>query len=258
MKSIVAAAVAAAIGTAAFALDPTSYGFNERLLELSSPAAPEIFEDAVIFTASSSARRVGIAFAHEDFARVHWFKKLMKPVDDTAALLEDALKADAAAKKKPAKAPAAVDSGVLFYAYEIPRGMERLEYRLVIDGLWTADPWNPSRRIDPAGGAARSVVVLPVRPEAPVAPDLDAGALRFDYAGPRGEAVTVAGTFNGWDPFMYEMPEVAPGRYALTLPLPPGTYRYAFFVRGDRVLDPANPRKVYAADGKTASEAIVR
>ena len=35
----------------------------DRLLSFTEPGAPEIFDDMVIFTASSSLRRVGIAFA---------------------------------------------------------------------------------------------------------------------------------------------------------------------------------------------------
>ncbi|HCM27043.1 MAG: hypothetical protein A2Z99_01620 [Treponema sp. GWB1_62_6] len=264
MKRLIALVFATMLSVSLSAVDLESFRFNERLLNLAAPSAPELFEDAMIFTASSKARRVGIAFGHEGYARVHWFKKLMKPVDDTEAVMamqaSGATQASGAAKpsaKAKAKEPASRDSGILFYVYQFPAGATELRYRLVVDGLWTVDPWNPVRRIDPASGIAHSVVALPAavaRGDSAAEP----GALRLHYETASGESVTVAGSFNAWDPFMYELVEASPGNYALTLPLPPGTYRYAFFHRGERILDPHNSRKVYAVDGKTASEAIIR
>jgi hypothetical protein len=251
MKRMIITALAAALAVQVGAVDFESFSFNDRLLSMPGPSAPVLFEDSVIFTASSSSRRVGIAFAHEGFGRVHWFKKLMKTVDEPEQLLEK----DAKTPKK--KASPFVDSGLLFYAFEYPRGMRELEYRLVVDGLWTPDPRNPVRRIDPSTGVVRSVVKLP-EPSASISTyEAPPGSLRFSYDTAPGETVTVAGSFNGWDPFMYELIEERPGHYVLTLPLPPGVHRYVFFHRGERILDPNNPKKVYAVDGKVASEAVL-
>ncbi|MDR0447547.1 MAG: glycogen-binding domain-containing protein, partial [Treponema sp.] len=104
----------------------------------------------------------------------------------------------------------------------------------------------------------RSVVVIPQikRPDSPNrGPE---GTLTFTYYAPSGETVTVAGSFNRWDPFMYQLKETSPGRYTLSLPLPPGTYQYTFFHRGERRLDPNNSRRVYTRDGKAANEAVVK
>jgi hypothetical protein len=57
---------------------------------------------------------------------------------------------------------------------------------------------------------------------------------------------------------MYELRETSPGRYHLDLPVPPGTYLYAYYYRGERILDPFNQRKVYTKDGKTASQVTVQ
>jgi 1,4-alpha-glucan branching enzyme len=84
------------------------------------------------------------------------------------------------------------------------------------------------------------------------------GTLNFTYYAPSGETITVAGSFNRWDPFMYELKETSAGRYTLSLPLPSGTYQYAFFHRGERHLDPNNPLRVYTMEGKAASEAVVK
>ncbi|MCX7949122.1 MAG: glycogen-binding domain-containing protein [Treponemataceae bacterium] len=230
------------------ALDTQSYSFIDHLLSISQAKAPEIYEDGVIFTFPSTYRRVGIAFAHEGYSRVYWFKKLLKHDDIPPGASKNQSGNDLVGFK---------DSGILFYVYEYPREVRELQYRLVIDGLWQRDPLNPLYRTDPSTGLAYSVVTLP--PPSPIRSTYDApaGSLRFSFSAAPGERVTVAGSFNNWDPFMYELEEVSPGFYLLTLPLPPGKYQYVFFYRGERVLDPNNPRKVYTRDGRTASEAIV-
>jgi hypothetical protein len=255
----------------ATAVDLDSFRFSDHLSGIVSPGAPELFEDAVIFTAASPARRVGVSFAHEGFARVHWFRKLLKPdagldaETETAAKAGDEAgdevgdKAGSPAAAKPVSGGSSLkDTGILCYVYEFPRGLAELEYRLVVDGLWTADPRNPFARLDPVSGLVRSVVSLPPDDQSESTVDDSTGSLRFSYRGAPGLRVSVGGSFNSWDPFMYELDEVAPGRYALALPLPPGTYRYVYFLRGERILDPNNPRKVYTAEGKAVSEAFIQ
>jgi len=247
----------------ATAVDPESFRLLDHLSGIVSPGAPELFEDAVIFTAAAPSRRVGVSFAHEGFSRVHWFRKMVKSDESPDAESAVHAAADDETEAKPAVKPAADGlilkaTGILFLVYEFPRDLAELEYRLVVDGLWTADPHNPFARLDPVSGLIRSVVSLPpnLQPEPTV--DDSTGSLRFSYRGRAGLQVSVGGSFNGWDPFMYELDEVAPGRYALTLPLPPGTYRYVYFLQGERILDPNNPRKVYTAEGKAVSEASIQ
>jgi hypothetical protein len=230
------------------AIDTESYRFIDYLLSLKSSGMPAIYEDAVIFTAPSS-RRVGIAFAEDGFSKVNWFQKLM--VSRLAEIQDE---------KKRGKPPSVLyqDSGILFYVYPIPENAREIEYRLIIDGLWTADPLNPQRRLDPRTGMVHSLVPVPDITRTPSAYDAPPGSLNFTYNGPPGETITVAGSFNRWDPFMYEMREVRPGVYSLTLPLPPGVYQYVFIHRGERIPDPHNPSRVYTREGAIASEAMVR
>ncbi|MDR1909839.1 MAG: isoamylase, partial [Spirochaetaceae bacterium] len=205
------------IGTYTGALDTASSGFADHLITLSGPAAPEIFEDGVLFTFSPEYRSVGIAFAHEQFTRIHWFQKLLT--------LEDQGPPPPSGRQFT---PRYNEVKVLFYAYTPPPEVRSLEYRLVINGLWTTDPLNPLHRADGESGLIHSVVFLPEPERPPVISGALPGLLSLNYAAPSGETVTVAGDFNGWDPFMYELRETAPGRYSLAIPLPPGTYHYVF------------------------------
>ncbi|MDR2500553.1 MAG: isoamylase [Treponema sp.] len=229
------------------ALDTDSYQFIDHLLGLKAPAAPELFEDGLIFTAPSSYRSVGIAFAHEGFSRIYWFQKLMAP--QSAGGIPENIP-----RSKRKKEPAYQDSGVLFHAVTIPPGMRELEYRLIIEGLWTVDPLNPASRVNRNSGIRCSLVLLPELAQKPVPQEDAAGTVRFHYNAPPGELITLAGDFNGWDPFMYELIETAPGQYSIDLPLPPGTYHYVFYHRGRRNADPLNPKRVYTRQGEAVSE----
>ena len=245
LGSFAAALIAVSAGIAG-AADRESYQLIDRLLTLSGPGAPEVFEDSVIFTAPSSLRRVGVAFAYENFSKVYWFRQLLIPQDPLGAPIPPGKKVP-----DPYK-----DSGILFYVHQIPQNITELEYRLIVNGLWTIDTTNPQTRRDNVTGLAWSVLTIP--PRAPVydllkIPD----SLSFSFKGPPGETVTVAGSFNGWDPFMYQLKEYPAGVYTLNLPLPSGKYQYIFFHRGQRYLDPYNPNRVYSRDGKAASEIII-
>ena len=226
------------------AADIESYQFIDYIRNISAPEKPQFFEDAVLFTASSSHRRVGISFAHEGYARVHWFQRLMLPRD--AAEFTDA-------RGRIIKgAEQTVDSGIMFHLEPIPDKVKNLDYRMIIDGLWLADPLNPVRVSGPSG-LVESRIPLPEKPEEPAAP----GFYRFSYQAQPGEAITVGGSFNNWDPFMYELRETRPGFYTLLLPLPPGSFQYVFFHRGEWVADPLNARMRYSRDNRVVSEGIM-
>ncbi|MDR0525429.1 MAG: glycogen-binding domain-containing protein [Spirochaetaceae bacterium] len=243
MKTITAVLLLSVIIGTSDAIDTESYQFIDHLLGITEPGRPDMFEDGIIFTASSSYTRVGIAFAHEGFAQVHWFRKLVHPGE--------------ASPDKKEKSPIYIDSGLLFYVLTLPPEMRTVEYRMIINGLWTTDPLNPISRIDPESGIAHSIVLVPGSPQKDILLTPPPGCFVFRYSGISGETITVAGNFNGWDPFMYELQETSPGRYALTLPLPSGTYQYVFFRWGERFPDPANRQRVYTKDGKIASVAVV-
>jgi 1,4-alpha-glucan branching enzyme len=92
----------------------------------------------------------------------------------------------------------------------------------------------------------------------PLAPqDVPSGAVTFRFDAFPRETIYVAGSFNNWDPFMYVMKEKEPGHYELILNLPPGTYQYIFFYRGERHLDQNNLMSVYR-DGRPVSQTIVQ
>jgi hypothetical protein len=247
MKTIFTFAFLTIIAVFPLAAEWETYELIDRLLTIKEPCAPVVHEDLVIFTAPSSLRRVGIAFAHENFANIYWFKQLLVSQDRLAPVFLPGQKIP-----DPYK-----DSGILFHVFKVPDDLLEVEYRLVVNGLWTVDPLNFLFKKDPVSGLIFSTVSVPPRPFKPNPLKGLPGGLTFMFNATEGETVTVAGDFNGWDPFMYELKEYPAGVYSLTLVLPPGKHQYVFFHRGRRFADPNNPNRVYAKDGSAASVIVV-
>jgi len=227
------------------AVDIGSYRFIEHLRGITAPREPHLYEGGVVFTAPSSYRRVGISFAHENYARVHWFQRLLLPRDAAEFTRRGRIQKNV---------EQTLDSGIMFHVQPIPGNLKNLDYRMVIDGLWTADPMNPLTVSGPSG-IVESRILLPERPITEQAPA--PGTFRFFYRAPPGEIINVGGSFNNWDPFMHQLRETSPGLYTLTLHLPPGTFQYVFFRRGEMIPDPENHRRLYSRDGRSVSEAVV-
>ncbi|MDR0908917.1 MAG: glycogen-binding domain-containing protein [Spirochaetaceae bacterium] len=238
-----------------YALDTTSVQFVDFMLGLDSPAAPRFYGDSVVFTSPSLNGRkqsVGVVFAHEGFAKIHYFEKLMIPTDTPA---------EVRAENKKAPAVTYSDSGILFYAWEIEPGIEELDYRLVIDGLYSNDKLNPNAKRLSSGLLVSTVSIPEIAQELVSKPNpaRDApGALSLVYKAEPGDTVYVAGSFNNWDPFMYKLKETSPGYFTLKIPLPPDTYQYAFYYKGKRVADPYNLNWVYTAQGEALAQVEIR
>ena len=145
-----------------------------------------------------------------------------------------------------------VTGSVLFYVLERPKNLSELSYRIITDGLWTADPDNPNNEYD--GESGITVSKLDLGGTLPEATTNNANTgVTFIYNGGRGEQVRLAGTFTNWDSWIYELKETKPGFYELTLPLPRGKYYYNYYLGMTAVVDKTNPNRVYTQDGRTAS-----
>jgi 1,4-alpha-glucan branching enzyme len=63
--------------------------------------------------------------------------------------------------------------------------------------------------------------------------------VRFEFRSDSGATVSVAGSFNGWDPERNPMKENSgSGLYVANLVLPKGRHEYKFVVNGDWQVDP--------------------
>ncbi len=219
-----------------------SVTYARLVSSITQPEQPVLAGKYVIFTAHGDARHAGIAFRHENYATIHSMKRIVRR-DENGMPQKDSF-------GKP------MDT-ILFYIAKIPPGTVELQYRMVINGLWTTDPLNAQTVYDPENRMQVSVLSVQ-RYETFKTDYVKNGTVRFTCTADTGRSIRLAGSFNNWDPFMYEMTETAPGRYELVLPLPRGTWYYAYFDGTAQLPDPANPDRVYTRDGRVASVVTVQ
>jgi len=220
-----------------------SVKYSSLVAQISRASAPVIVDGRyVIFTASGNARHTAISFEYENYTKSYSFQRLVRKDENN---------------KPRVDANGKTDMGVLFYIAEIPSALHEIRYRMVIDGLWTTDPLNAQTEYDYNDGMM--VSTLPVDYyEVFQTANVNQGQVRFTYEGTPGSMIELAGSFNNWDPFMYEMTETSPGKYELLLPLPAGTWYYAYFEGTTQLKDNTNSERVYTKDGRVASAVTVK
>lgn len=205
----------------------------ELVIRIKDVQAPQLKGDYVIFTADSDSRFVGIAFDFENFHIIHPYQ--IRKIYD---------------------ADGEVTKSFFFYILKLDKSMTDIRYRVVVDGLWTLDPTNTEKKYDRATGLMLSY--FDANRDIPPATEVQKdGIVRFVYQGEAKQQVRLGGSFTNWDSWIYEMKEVKPGLYEFDLPLPPGTYQYAFFTGVNMMVDRSNPQRCYSPDGKVASQLTV-
>jgi len=201
-----------------------------EIANMEVPQAPHILEDHLIlsYQADKPVRFVGATFSHENYSKIHSF---VRNANDIFVLV-----------------------------YPVPDDELEIHYRIVVDGLWMADPVNPKSVKDPSGIILSAVTLPPkelnrwklVTPVVHKNRKVD-----FFYFGPPGQTMYVAGTFNNWDPFMYKMKETSPGEYSFSTGVLPGMHFYHFVNRGMFFIDPLNPDKGIDSEGNEVSMFII-
>ena len=206
-----------------------NYELDTLLHEIDEPQGPVITDEYIIFTCDSKYRYAGIAFDFENYTEVHPFQVLTH-IDEN----------DEKSRK------------FLFYVYKRQHKFTTLKYRLILDGLWTADPLNPVAEYDDSVNLYFSKVEDPGSVRVYTA-ETDDDSVHFIYKGEPNQTIHLSGTFTNWDPWIYELEETSPGFYELKLPLTSGEYYYNYYIGLTPVLDNTNPKKIYTADGRSAS-----
>lgn len=207
--------------------------YAEIVNRIQGLGAPYLDGDNVIFTYPNTVRYVGIAFEFENFQTIHNFSV-----------------------KRFYDAEYEESGSLCFYVLELPKHLETVNYRLVVDGLWTTDPQNSSTVYsDKASIKLSHFDASRFIPR--VTEQRDDGIVHFVYQGAANLKVRLAGSFTNWDSWIYVMKETSPGFYELNLNLPPGRYEYAYYTGITSFPDRGNPERVYTNEGKTASLLIV-
>ncbi|MFP4484312.1 MAG: hypothetical protein ACLFO1_05615 [Spirochaetaceae bacterium] len=220
---------------------------------LQEPQPPEIVDGQLLLTYRTDEynRYVAAAFAHEDYRRIHEYQRVDRPGTD-----------------------------MFFLLVPLPEDTRELRYRIVVDGLWQVDPFNPRTARDSRG---RSVSVFEVPPQpaerasSPIIMEdrrvefvFDTEVLErrrletidgklLDIRDRESPPVYVAGSFNNFDPFMYRLRprSGSSSELSFTTHLPRGTHYYYFVVDGLRVLDPLNAERSVRRGSHTVNRVTV-
>lgn len=209
------------------------YEYRVAVNDIRGVSSPYQQDDYIVFTAEKGPRHIGIAFDFEDYKEIHSFmKKSTKDIDEKE-----------------------IDS-LYFYILELPRDIEFISYRIIIDGIWTTDPNNENKYYNPYTGIEVSTLNV-TNNHKNETKKTDKG-VHFIYQGPEGQKIRLAGTFTDWDPWIYELTETRPGYYELYLPLPEGTYYYAFYNGTKSFPDTTNPDRAWSKDGRETSIIVVK
>jgi hypothetical protein len=145
------------------------------------------------------------------------------------------------------------ENGVFLLLTEIPNTSEPLLYRLIVDGTWTTDPNNPHRSVDQWGVPLSEIVVRPQALASRVPVVHDGGEVEFVLRAAPNSRVSIAGSFNAWDPFMTPLFEIEPGVYRRRLRVGAGEHFYYYIVDGLRLPDPENDERRWNRSGRQVS-----
>jgi hypothetical protein len=220
---LLVASAAAASATSPAALDVT-------IRTIRTMQAPRLVGDSLILTYQrphEAVRFVGARFQHEQWAVLHVYS--------------------------------VNEYGVFVLDYPLPAQLDRLTYRIVVDGLSMSDPSNPVVETNEKGDRV-SVYRVETEPQRSIVnPEIKAGRATFVYRGKPGSRVSIVGDFNSWDPFApdYLMTEIRPGEFMVTVEVRPGRHYYAYFAAGRKVLDEANSETGIDPDGRRVNSFTV-
>ena len=223
-KRFLAAALLVLYANSGFAA-PFDTELHYRILHTEQSHEPIISRDTILFSYSAppKTQMVSLAFEHEQYADLYTYQQN--------------------------------SHGVFILAHPVPEGLNKLRYRVIVDGLWTFDP-HAETDFDSHGILVSSIDIPAVsQTPLPGAKRLPNGSVRFIYNGAPDSRVSLIGDFNQWDPFLLPMEEspVHPGFYSTTVNLPPTSRLYRFVVDGQEIVDPANQEMLVNGWGELAS-----
>jgi Glycogen recognition site of AMP-activated protein kinase len=204
-----------------------SLSIHIEVSELKEAKNPMFIDNKILFTyfnGKNYTRRVAIAFDIDGYKNVYSLQKN--------------------------------EYNVFFLARNIPEKMAYLNYRLIVDGVWTDDPHNENNFLSPENIKVSRVNIPDIFREQVTYPIIETNRnVKFIYKDDSNKNVYLSGNFNNWDPFMLKMYEEKenPGTYSISLRMSAGQHFYKFITDGLSVQDPNNPGRAYDLRGNAVS-----
>lgn len=211
----------------AFSLGGYSLAIHIEVSELRESKSPMFIDNKILFTYSNGkdyTRRVAIAFEADNYKNIYPLKKN--------------------------------EYNVFFITRDIPKTTNYINYRLIVDGVWTNDPVNVNSFLSPERFKVSKIVIPYIFRKQISSPLIDNNRnVKFIYKSETNKNVYLSGDFNNWDPFMFRMKEDSknPGTYSISMRMSPGNHYYKFVTDGISIQDPNNPQKAYDSRGNAVS-----
>lgn len=123
--------------------------------------------------------------------------------------------------------------GVWYYLITNPVKKKEIQYKFVVDGIWTSDPKNPLREYD-GNGSYLSVFESFTVPEGRHVSYrlIDGSTVEFRTWNPTARMISLVGDFNHWNPENDLLRRGSDGIWRLRKRLSKGDYRYKFIIDG--------------------------
>jgi len=149
-------------------------------------------------------------------------------------------------------------NGVWYYFFQRENREGPLKYKFIVDGIWTVDYENPLREDDMAGSylSVFNPSHLSVGPMITLRQPGD-GSIEFRLYNPRAKFISVIGDFNNWNPEHDILKKSEKGTWHLMKRIPPGTYRYSYFIDGHWTPDIYNSNSASDDSGEICSLLII-
>ncbi|WP_445435925.1 hypothetical protein [Candidatus Borreliella tachyglossi] len=141
--------------------------------------------------------------------------------------------------------------GLFFVKVSLPHGLDKIKYRLVIDGVWTNDEYNKNVVYDKDLIPFSIIDILGIKSSYvslrnPIG-SYDSREVEIFYIGRPGQIVTIAGNFNNFNPFLNRLIEQEHNKGVYTIKLkdlPRGRIYYYFVDSGNKVIDKNNINRI--------------
>ena len=135
-------------------------------------------------------------------------------------------------------------NGYNVYIYWLPVTNEcsTVNYRYIINGLWSRDYLNNSHFINEYGAIVSSYAITEQPPLA-ANPVKENDGYGFYFSAAAKQYIYLVGSFNSWQPFATPLKEIEAGKYYVKLQLSRGEYLYYFHHRGSFKVDPQSGMK---------------
>ncbi|MBN1500027.1 MAG: hypothetical protein JW982_07725 [Spirochaetes bacterium] len=134
------------------------------------------------------------------------------------------------------------ENGVWFYFLSDSGNLDEINYKFIIDGIWTYDTENPEKKDDMAG----SFVSLAFPPAAEFSRHVSYriiekkdrySTIEFRIYNKDAYYISLAGDFNRWNPENDVLQKGRDGIWTITKKIPFGTFRYKFMIDGKWEVD---------------------